>query len=710
MQKKMAALIGVLILPFATPVFAGKNHVLIREARNGNLAGVQLLVSEGADVNAYTSDGITPIDAAAMSGYLGVVKYLVEHNANLEPDKPFDNTPLAFAASYGHLDIVRYLLQNGADPTYKNNLNQSAGDVICRDAAFKSFCPKDKIIQVIKRVQDKIMEARAKAEKDRLQAIKRVQDKIMEAKAKAEKDRARIQAEENRYRNNEIVWAPDSDWKTLFPSLDEVSLSPDVLSPNKPTWDNFSFGVTQSLKNLRTQSAGVMPKPPQKPPTLTQGKFESRASFNQRVIDAADNYKNQVSQYNQEVRAYNQRVKKYRISKIARGKLFEGVFLAVFKSPVISHVEYNPDTQIFSLKVISDSPYAQGFNQDFSLTTPIPNDRAQEFEKNLKQADPFILFKKNNSSIHIVKAVFIVKNKNYPATPGNGNNQVQLASIDLGSQNSINLVKPMTPPTINQQYAQGKAGYHSSVDHPSFPRNLVRPNDFAVIIGVQDYQSQNIPEAQFARRDAKAVKRYIERLGVPNKHIKLLLDADATKGRIEGYIKSWLPKNVSPDSRVYFYYSGHGSPDENSDSAYLLPWDGEAEFLGNTALSLKSVYSDLGELTSKHVLVALDSCFSGVGPRSTFRRGSRPLVNRVRGLNHVPKNITLLAAAKSNQTAQSDEDEGHGLFSYYFLKGLDNKNWNSNQLCKYLKPEVKKAAALENATQDPVCLGQDFKF
>lgn len=50
------------------PAFSGENDRLIQASKDGNLAMVQALISQGADVNAYTSDGITPIYAASKNG------------------------------------------------------------------------------------------------------------------------------------------------------------------------------------------------------------------------------------------------------------------------------------------------------------------------------------------------------------------------------------------------------------------------------------------------------------------------------------------------------------------------------------------------------------------------------------------------------------------------------------------------------------------
>ena len=130
--------------------------------------------------------------------------------------------------------------------------------------------------------------------------------------------------------------------------------------------------------------------------------------------------------------------------------------------------------------------------------------------------------------------------------------------------------------------------------------------------------------------------------------------------------------------------------------AYLLSWDGDPRFLEQTALSLNSVYGALGKLKSKQVLVAMDACFSGTGSRSVREKGARPLVTV--HLGAAQPNTTVLAAAQTDEIAQSLQDERHGIFTYYLLKGLDEGSKDSDALCAYLAPKVKEAAAHRNSS------------
>jgi uncharacterized caspase-like protein len=258
-----------------------------------------------------------------------------------------------------------------------------------------------------------------------------------------------------------------------------------------------------------------------------------------------------------------------------------------------------------------------------------------------------------------------------------------------------------------------KKAYRSDIDEPAFAQKNMRPHDLALVVGIESYHDSQLPKADFAQRDAEAVSSYLHRLGVPAENIVRLTGDAATAGRIKGYLESWLPKNAKSDSRVYFYFSGHGAPDAASHDAYLLSWDGDPSLLKTTAVSVAEVYTDLGRLPAKEVLVAMDACFSGAPGRSVIKKGARPLVS-VRMNEALAPNLTVLAAAQNDEIANSLEKEGHGMFTYFLLKGLSRAaaqgSLGSSALCDYLRSEVKDAAARDNSLQNPACNGQDFRL
>ena len=273
------------------------------------------------------------------------------------------------------------------------------------------------------------------------------------------------------------------------------------------------------------------------------------------------------------------------------------------------------------------------------------------------------------------------------------------APAKAGAQES-GLAPPVEPTS--------KISERSDVDQPAV-KLAEHPDDYAVVVGIERY-SNELPDARFAEHDATAVKNHLLALGYPERNIKFLIGQRATGTSLASYIEDWLPRNVKPEGRVFFYFSGHGAPSE-SGQAYIVPWDGDPNFLDKSAYPLKKLYAQLGSLKAKQVIVALDSCFSGAGGRSVLAEGARPLVSKV-DTSVVPgSRIILFAAASSNGMTATLKDQGHGIFTYYFLKGLggaakgEDGAITARRLYDYLKPKVQDAAARQNRDQTPVLEG-----
>lgn len=244
--------------------------------------------------------------------------------------------------------------------------------------------------------------------------------------------------------------------------------------------------------------------------------------------------------------------------------------------------------------------------------------------------------------------------------------------------------------------------------HSSLVPNFNAPQDenaYAVIVGVEKYP--DLPAATYAERDANAAKRFIRALGVPERNTMLLTGARATKTGMEKTLEAWLPNNVSEKSRVYVYYSGHGAPDVKTGDAYLVPSDGDPQYLAQTGYSLKRLYAKLGQLKAKSVIVALDSCFSGAGGRSVLAKGTRPLVGKVDLSVQAEGKISVISASAGDQISGSNEDAGYGLFTYNFLQGLNGAAKDAKgqvtlqSLYGYLKPRVQDDARRGNREQTP---------
>lgn len=225
-----------------------------------------------------------------------------------------------------------------------------------------------------------------------------------------------------------------------------------------------------------------------------------------------------------------------------------------------------------------------------------------------------------------------------------------------------------------------------------------RANDLAVIVGIENYRK--LPSAEFAKNDALAFKEYLLAIGFEKKNIKTLINEDATKTSIQAAIEVWLKNKVKKESTVVVYYSGHGSPDITSKISYLVPYDGDLNYLPVTAYPLNRMYQMLTDLNAKIIYVILDACFSGAGGRSLIAKGYRPVL-----ISHhkpkVSKKLVVLTASRENQISLSSPQLKHGLLTYFFLKAIKEKKRDIIDIYQYVLKNVENTAIDQNVEQTP---------
>ncbi len=77
---------------------------------NGHIDIVRVCLENGANVNHFNSNLITPLHLAATSGKLDIAQVLVEHDANIEATNALQETSLHRAALFNRVNIANYLL------------------------------------------------------------------------------------------------------------------------------------------------------------------------------------------------------------------------------------------------------------------------------------------------------------------------------------------------------------------------------------------------------------------------------------------------------------------------------------------------------------------------------------------------------------------------------------------------------------------------
>ncbi len=277
----------------------------------------------------------------------------------------------------------------------------------------------------------------------------------------------------------------------------------------------------------------------------------------------------------------------------------------------------------------------------------------------------------------------------------------------------LGLALGKAPPAVRVYAVKGReepAGAEApaaeDVDSPPKARTPADPEAYAVVIGIERYR--DLPGVDYAGRDAESVHTYLTRaMGFDARNVVILKDDRATLTDLDTYLGPWLEDRVTASSRVLIFYAGHGAPNPKTGEGYLIPYDGNPNYVETKGYPIKRLYATLAKLPAKDVTVVLDACFSGAGGRSVLAKGARPLVNVMQAPT-AAKNMAVITAASREQISTSYPEGQHGMLTYFLLLGLrgaadadGDKQVTTGELFSYLRPAVEREARKKHVEQTP---------
>ena len=247
---------------------------------------------------------------------------------------------------------------------------------------------------------------------------------------------------------------------------------------------------------------------------------------------------------------------------------------------------------------------------------------------------------------------------------------------------------------------------------------------WAVIVGISNYSDSRIPSLRYASTDARsfynwAISPHGGRYAPAN--VKLLLNKKATGRNIRDALYTWLKQALAEDL-VTIYFAGHGSSEspDSHDNLYLLPYDTDYQSIASTGFPMWDIETAIKRfIKAKKIVVIADACHSG-GVGQSFdiaRRANRaidvnPISSGLQDLSQVGDGVCVISASDDKQFSQESKDwgGGHGVFTYFLLKGLKgeadynkDKNVTLGELIPFLSQQVRRAT--KNA-QSPIVAGK----
>ena len=237
----------------------------------------------------------------------------------------------------------------------------------------------------------------------------------------------------------------------------------------------------------------------------------------------------------------------------------------------------------------------------------------------------------------------------------------------------------------------------SEIAHPK--------STYAVVVGISDYQNEDIPDLRFADKDAAAFVTYLKSPAggsLPDERLKVLTNQNATTAQIAAALE-WLVEVSGEGDQAIIYFSGHGDVETKTmfQLGYLLTWDSPARtyVAGAFPLSyLQAVVSTLALQNKSEVALITDACRAGKlagtsvgGAQITNANLSKQFANEVKILSCQPDEFSIEGEQWGG---------GRGVFSYHLVDGLYGLADNNGdgqvslfEIGRYLEDKVATEAA-----------------
>jgi len=222
---------------------------------------------------------------------------------------------------------------------------------------------------------------------------------------------------------------------------------------------------------------------------------------------------------------------------------------------------------------------------------------------------------------------------------------------------------------------------------------------YALLIGISKYKRPDL-SLQYAAADATVFSQLLQSQrggAVPAENLTLLTDEKATLAAVRLAFQDLLKRRAGKNDTIVILVAGHGTVDGRN--AYILTYDADPQDLKSTALPMMELASLFEDQLKKvgRVLLFADVCRAG-----TIGTIQSTTVNAdVQHLGDAEGDLFGLLASRTKEISIEGPQfgGGHGVFSYYVIKGLEgaaDSNHDgvvdANELIEYVSAQVPPAA------------------
>lgn len=210
-------------------------------------------------------------------------------------------------------------------------------------------------------------------------------------------------------------------------------------------------------------------------------------------------------------------------------------------------------------------------------------------------------------------------------------------------------------------------------------QQVYTPKLWLLLVGVNQYEDEQLPSLRYSALDCQGLTEALTTSTQhPYKEVAKYNDfADLPLlGAVRTSLKHITEQAQSEDT-ILFYFSGHGILDSTTQQCFLCLRDTHKDDLVNTSLALQELLQMLGESAARQQLIWLDACHSGGMTLRGALNPTKQLVQVLQTAAATSKGFYALLSCDINQQSWEFPELGHGVFTYYLMRGLCGEAANS---------------------------------
>lgn len=201
-------------------------------------------------------------------------------------------------------------------------------------------------------------------------------------------------------------------------------------------------------------------------------------------------------------------------------------------------------------------------------------------------------------------------------------------------------------------------------------------------VGIDAYQQATLwKPLDNAVNDVQRMRQaLLDTYGFDSPEEWLLTDEEATAQAILSLVDE-LRQNLQPDDNLVFFYAGHGAEvrdvvggEEVGRTGFIVPVNvkGPVAQVPSQYINIQVLLEALARLPARHVLVILDSCYSGLALEGSFKTRGGGETQQVRDLvSRVSRRILTSAQADQLAADGGQDFPKNSLFTGWMVAGLE---------------------------------------